>query len=152
MNNKEKLYLAKFAGQQPGAAAGFWAGKDTGAEKGVGAAAGVTAGLGATPIPVMDAKNLRRSNKALARFKGITSGLGAGPGQRFRMKPDGSLSGPGGYGSIDRHTKKLEGINKNLDRKVPGYMRTEHTGIPKRPLTAGPDSGYLSTADVLSGK
>ena len=133
MNNKEKLYLAKFAGQDVGAAAGFWPGDvGTGAEKGVGAAAGVTAGLGATPIPVMDARNLRRSNKELAQFKELTSGLGTG--------------------SIDRHTKKLEGINKNLDRKVPGYMRTEHTGIPKRPLTAGPGSGYLSMADVLSKK
>lgn len=140
MNNKEKLYLAKFAGQQPGAAAGFWPGDvGTGAEKGVGAAAGVTAGLGATPIPVMDARNLRRSNKELDQFKELTSGLGKKPGRHIT-------------GSLDRHTKKLEGINKNLDRKVPGYMRTEHTGIPKRPLTAGPDSGYLNMADVLAGK
>ena len=131
MNNKEKLYLAKLAGAA-GAAPGVWAGKGiTGAEKGVGALSGVTEGLGATPIPVMEAQDLRRSNKELAQYKELTSGLG---------------------GSVERETKKLEGINKNLDRKVPGYMRTEHTGIPKRPLTIGPDSGHLSTADVLSGK
>lgn len=130
MNNKEKLYLVKAAAA--GAAPGVWAGKGiTGAEKGVGALSGVTEGLGATPIPVMDTKNLRRSSKELARYKELTSGLG---------------------GSVERNTKKLEGINKNLDRKVPGYMRTEHTGIPKRPLTVGPDSGYLNTADVLSRK
>jgi hypothetical protein len=128
VNNKEKLYLAKIAGAAPG----FWAGKGTGADKGVGAAAGVTAGLGATPIPVMDARNLRRSSKDLAKFKELTSGLG--------------------FPGVEQHTKRLEGINKNLDRKVPGYMRTEHTGIPTRPLTVGPDSGHLSMADVLSGK
>lgn len=113
MNNKEKLYLAKIAGAE----AGFWAGKGTGADKGVGAAAGVTAGLGATPIPVTDARNLRRSSKNLARYKKLTSGL-----------------------EVDQEVKKLEGINKNLDRKVPDYMRNEHTGIPKRPLSGFPFS------------
>ena len=109
MNNKEKLYLAK----QAGAAEGFWAGDvGTGAEKGVGALSGATAGLGATPKPVMDARALRGSNNRLAQYKKIMSGTATGA----------------------RGVKKLEGLNKNLDRKVPDYMRTEHTGLPKRIL------------------
>ena len=106
MNNKEKLQLSKYAG----AAEGFWAGDiGTGAEKGLGAAAGVTAGLGATPIPVLNTKNLRRHKQQLSEMKNINKGLGSP--------------------ALSKGIKNMEAKTEGLNAKVPGYMRNKHTGV-----------------------
>tara|TARA_B100002019_G_C20930006_1_gene431665 strand:- start:224 stop:544 length:321 start_codon:yes stop_codon:yes gene_type:complete len=106
MNNKEKLQLSKYAG----AAEGFWAGNiGTGAEKGLGATAGVTAGLGATPIPVLNTRNLRQHNNELSEMKSINEDLGSP--------------------AVSKGITNMEAKTEGLNAKVPDYMRNKHTGV-----------------------
>ncbi len=99
MKHSEKVYIAKLAGAAPG----VWAGKGiTGAEKGVGSLSGVTAGLQATPIPVINTRNLRRHNKQLSNMKNINKGLG--------------------LGALNKGIKNMESKTEGLKAKVPNYM------------------------------
>jgi len=116
MTHKEKLCLAKYAGAARGWDAGY---VGTGAEKGVGALAGATAGLGATPIPVMHTKALRRTNDGIARMKGHSQDLK-------------KVGLPTAAAPLDKELINQAAIKKDLETKVPDYMRTKHTGIPQR--------------------
>lgn len=102
MNHSEKVYIAKLAG----AAEGFFAGKGiTGVDKGVGALSGATAGLQATPIPVINTRNLRRHNSQLTQLKDINKVLGSQ--------------------SLNKNIKNMEANTAGLQAKVPNYMRPE---------------------------
>jgi hypothetical protein len=118
MNNKEKLYLAKIAQVDYGIEAGAMGGHDagrwgTGAETTVGAASGATAGLGpGFPLPVKHTRALRQNAESLARLTRMQ-----------KIEPNSK--------ALNKGVTRFEGFKKDLDKKVPDYMRTKHTGIPK---------------------
>tara|TARA_B100000035_G_scaffold305132_1_gene305615 strand:+ start:168 stop:470 length:303 start_codon:yes stop_codon:yes gene_type:complete len=100
VNNKERLYLLKYAGAAAGIDAGY---VGTGAEKGVGALSGVTAGLGATPIPVLHKQDLARHNKDLSALTDANNFIGGN--------------------QLDKDVKAMQAKTEGLANKVPTYMK-----------------------------
>jgi hypothetical protein len=122
MNNKEKLYLAKVAGAMAGVDAGWVA--PTLTDKVTGATSGVMAGLGATPIPVLNTQALQRTNKGIATMTGHSQDLK-------------KVGLPTAAAPLDKELINQAAIKKDLEAKVPDYMRDNRTPKPQPARTAG---------------